>query len=357
MTAKRVNRSKFYYLIICSLCACSHGETLSAWDSIKMQAMPQVALTAEFGTPVKQKLANSGWEDGVEISKDGLHLYCSYVPGDLLSWTTNNADPAKFSSYQRGPTFGLDLVSNPVGASSWIHSDILVASRASMNDPFNSWSLSKMARPVFSEGAPAPYDNTGFVFTSNDKDPTYDTDIWIIDGYPNPSGTGEPLPGFLHTAFTEDNPHMERLSDRSLVLFFDSDNYPNGLGSHDLWYSTSDNNGTTWSVPENVSTVNTADKEHQPYLFKDPQGNWYLYFSAVHSDGKLAIFRTKQHDAGNWNRWGPKELVISAGNTAGIGEPSLTENGDLSFVVVYENKDGSLYDRYDADPWFLPNKK
>lgn len=50
-------------------------------------------------------------------------------------------------------------------------------------------------------------------------------------------------------------------------------------------------------------------------------------------------------------------MVISAGNSAGIGEPTLTKNGDISFVIVYEDPDmNATYDRFDSDPWFLRKK-
>jgi len=153
----------------------------------------------------------------------------------------------------------------------------------------------------------------------------------------------------------EDNPDLEMIDASNFVLFFDSDNYTGNIGSHDIWYMTSSDGGTTWSVPTNVSSVNTTAQEHQPHLFKSGS-DWYLYYSAPHTDGKLAIFREKQTTANDWNSWGVKELVISAGNTAGVGEPTLTANGDLSFVVVYDKGDADAYDRYEADPWFLPKK-
>jgi len=43
---------------------------------------------------------------------------------------------------------------------------------------------------------------------------------------------------------------------------------------------------------------------------------------------------------------------LTAGNTAEIGEPTLTEGGgDLCFVAVLENPDGTDFDRFDAAPW------
>ena len=122
-------------------------------------------------------------------------------------------------------------------------------------------------------------------------------------------------------------------------------------------YSSSSDNGETWSKPSNDISLNTVNQEHQPHLYKTEEGIWYLYYSAFHTDGKLGIFRAKQVSSGDWENWGEKEVVISAGNTAGIGEPSLTDKGDISFVAVYINPKGTKYDKYDSDPWILPKRQ
>ena len=58
------------------------------WDSIKSNTFPVVepAFQNEFGVPYKQPLSDYGWEDGLQISPDGLNLYALYLPMDLLSW-------------------------------------------------------------------------------------------------------------------------------------------------------------------------------------------------------------------------------------------------------------------------------
>ena len=55
------------------------------------------------------------------------------------------------------------------------------------------------------------------------------------------------------------------------------------------------------------------------------------------SDNKPATYRAKQTTAGNWDAWGTRELVVAAGTTAGVVEPTLTARGDLSFVAVTKN--------------------
>lgn len=340
-----------------------NDSTSRNWDQIKRKAQLYVAFPKEYETPYRQKLSILGWEDGVHISRDGLNLYCLYAPADVLSYILHKAAQDKLNIYKRGPDFGMDLVTGPLGPSptGWMHADILYSHRDSSSEPFSSWRLSGMARPVFTEGAPNPLFKDPknielMLFTSQDN-PTYNTDMWVIHNTKaNPSGKGKPLPYPVNTNYNEDNPHLERIDGDNLVLFFDSDNRP-GSGSHDVWYNLSINNGKTWSEPVNVTSVNTKEQDHQPHLFRDKKGRWYLYFSAMNSDGKLAIFRARQSIPGDWNSWVEKELVIGAGNTAGVGEPTLTEQGDISFVVVYANPNGTDTDRFDADPWFLPIKK
>ncbi len=142
------------------------------------------------------------------------------------------------------------------------------------------------------------------------------------------------------------------------MLFFDSGDRPGATGGLDLWYTTSPDNGTTWATPLPVTSLNTALDEHQPHLWRDFDDTWWLYFTATNTaDSKLGIFRCQQTSAGDWNAWGTPVLVLGAGNTAGVGEPTLTTAGDLSFVVVYEDTvNGTPTNRFDADPWFMPRR-
>ena len=307
-----------------------------------------------------------GWEDGLHISEDGLHLYCTYVPIDLLSFSLNGSLPNSFSTnYLRGaPDFGMDLITNPISATEWLHSDILYSNRATIADSFTTWQLSNMDRPFYSEGAPTPNYNEQvtsvdiMLFTSNDN-ASNNMDIWFITNtYNNPSGIGTALPSPITTGFNEDNPHLVDLQNDTLILFYDSDNLPGGLGDIDIWYTTSYDDGQSWDTAINVSSVNTNTKEHQPFIHYDnTTEKYYLYYSTYHSDNKLAIFRKEQLIENDWDSWGNNELVISAGNAAGIGEPTLTTNGDISFVVVYEDPElNSIYNRFDSDPWYLRKK-
>lgn len=101
----------------------------------------------------------------------------------------------------------------------------------------------------------------------------------------------------------------------------------------------------------------------QPHLWNDGD-NWWVYFCADNENGKRCIYKSKQQIINNWDSWAPKILVIEAleiiggyGTILGVGEPTLTQRGDISFVVIYGDLNSQdTTDMFDCDPWFLPKK-
>jgi hypothetical protein len=208
------------------------GDTKSKWAAIRTAAAPQVALTDEFYDPSRQPLAVDGWEDGIFISRDGLHLFAVYAPADLLAFTIAGADQNHASEYFRGPTFGMDLRTNPAGSAYWIQGDIIHATRPDTSASFKQWHLAPMGRHTWSEGAPVAQGPDGgtwdlFVHTTNEHHPDYKAHIALAQGAAlDPAAVGTLLPAPVTTDHTEDNPHVERLDTNNLVLFFDSDDRP-----------------------------------------------------------------------------------------------------------------------------------
>ena len=347
--------------------------THNLWDAIKSNTKIDIALSDEYSSAHALSIANLGWEDGLQISRDGLHLYATYMPADLLSFTLNSNKVEELYKYQRSDSYDMDFSVNPTGQTyKWFHSDIIYSSREALDKEFTPWKTSNMKRAVFSEGGVSTVfsdkDNIEMMaYTSNEFYESA-TNIHIIKNTSaNPSGEGQLLSPIdtlpcdnnslkeVNTNCIEDNPHLEKLSSDNWVLFFDSENRPGAEGSHDLWYSTSTDNASTWSIAKPVSSINTSSKEHQPHLYNDGT-SWWLYYSAYDSDAKLAIFRAKQEIEDDWDSWGTVELVLSAGNSAGIGEPTLSDNGDLYFIVITKNETENTFDQYDADPWVLIHK-
>jgi hypothetical protein len=104
---------------------------------------------------------------------------------------------------------------------------------------------------------------------------------------------------------------------RGNELYFHSAR-PGTKGGNDIWVTTRD--GTTWTDPVNLETVNTTEHEGQPFISSD--GN-ELWFTRRHL-GTPGVFRSMKVD-GDWQA---PELIVSQF----AGEPTLDDAGNLHFV-------------------------
>jgi hypothetical protein len=332
------------------------------WEKIKSNAT-FIVHDASYAKPYIQSLNVGGWEDGVYISRNGLNLYAYFMPTDVFSlYTAWEKDPYCFNyePYYRPPMLDVDMISNPWGCANFFQADIIIASKTSPDLTFSQWSASKLQRTISSEGAPCGVltnDTTYyvFVFTQN-LDGRDDMDIMFLKDVPVNPEHENAVPIVCSNA-DEDNPHIERLADNSLLLFFDRDRF--------IYYSISYDNGDTWAEPIKISAIlnDQAPYDVQPHLWNDGD-NWWVYFCRNNADDRRCIYRSKQQIADDWDSWGSPELVIEpdkvTGNYAtiiGIGEPSLTNNGDISFAVIYGDLNSEdTTDIFDCDPWFLQKK-
>jgi hypothetical protein len=338
----------------------------TGWDAVKRQQTPHCDIATEFGAPERQPLATLAWEDGLYISRDGLALYCTYVECDLFKFLTDGLHFEQMWRYKRGPDIHQDLA-NPLpghGGEPWCHGDVAMSVRASKNVPFGPWKLSKLHDKFFNLGGAVGIARPGhpeifdyFAYTDDSRDGVKIKLMRNVGRELADTKNGVWLPDNVdNQQFHEDNPHIERpdpIRPNHLVLFFDCDNRP-GSTKHRIYYTMSEDGGTVWSNPVLVSSVTQGMDEMQPHLFQS-RGQWWLYLAAMNAaDGKLAIFRYKQGTPGDWNSWKDKELVVDAGTAAAVGEPTLTDDGDLSFVVVTVNRTGGTdTDMYDCDPWIV----
>lgn len=340
-----------------------------SWDVIKNTAMPVVAapFQAMFDAPYRQPLADYGWEDGLEISPDGLNLYALYSPMDLIGYTNffaNNlqlplCDLFANMNYLRSyaGVYGMDMTTNYFSCDSFGNIDILYAHRNSVTDSFSTWQLSGIARAGLIEGGPSPlFSETNpnqvelFMFTG-------DGDTWMISNTTaNPSGINNAvrLPSPINpdtNEFNADNAFVTRINGDTIILIYEKYTDP---GVRTFMYVTSYNTGTTWNAPQTITSVtnNLGHIEH-PCLYKDSDNQWWLYYSINYA----SIVRAQQTTPGNWDSWSAPETVITVGNALVLGEPTLTQNGDISFSLGYTNTGlNDTTDVYDLDPWFLPRK-
>ncbi|RME41668.1 MAG: hypothetical protein D6788_00745 [Planctomycetota bacterium] len=354
----------------------SDGTNEAEWERLKEAVTLVVALPEEYGTPYRQANSTLAWEDGVYISRDGLWLYAFYAPMDMLTYALTSSgeggcpDPDDIASFLRGPTLGMDFTTNPWGCAMVVHSDIAVAHRASLDEDFPAWQIADVSQPAtFENGfvAAANEDGTLDVVFARTTDDREDDLFWIRGTVQNPpAGAEQPMPDPINSAGQEDNPHLERIDANTLILLFDN----HGIGDPvtTIKYAISRDDGITWSVPAELgSPINVGPDDLHGHLWFDGR-DWWLYFASDREDGVLSIYRSKHNSPGDlldrFDDWGPVEKVIAVGEVTnglgtvgGVGDPTLTASGDISFTVVYCRTDpASDTDRCDIDPWFLPRK-
>ena len=341
------------------------------WPAIKSKAKPLLIDSINYAQPYIQPLHNEGWEDGLFVSRNGLHLYAFYLPADLILFSNYlNTNPIcpPIAQFIRGPLLGIDTVTNPFGCPSVLHSDIIYSTRNDTASAFSNWQSSNLAHAAEFEGAPQTVEGPQnsldfFVYTQSDSG---QTDIyWYRDTTDNPQWPGTLMPAPINSRSTyEDNPHLERIDDTTLVLFLDDHSSP--ATDANIYYSISRDNGVSWSAKTYLNSVNTVAEDIQPHLWSDGV-DWWLYFVSPDTTDplqRLSIFRAKQSIAGDWDSWTNRELVISPGTITdssgvplAVGEPSLTTWGDISFVLVIQAVGTSdTTDLFEIDPWYVPRK-
>jgi len=363
-----INLLVFALLVACN--STNVNPTGPDWPSVKTAIAPQVQVSG-YGTPYPLDISTLGWEDGQNITPDGLTVYCFYSAMDLLAFSFGDdaTDPCAVGAYLRGPFQSIMSSVPPSLANSceqFANSDIVISNRNSVNDPFPEWSLSNVSFPGTLEGAPQVILNASnpdivdyFAFTYLNPEPSNNSNTDDIAIYKNtsrnPTGNFELLPTPINgSQTTEDNPHLERITDSNLVLFFTSSDRPDTKGDVDIFYSETQDGGSTWSAVESVN-FNSPLFEDMPHIWKDSLGVYWMYY--MNSDSNIA--KRKQSTPGDWKNWDNAETVIDKGNAVAVGEPTLTKWGDIAFGLIYDAGTGFGTDktnRYDDDVWILPKK-
>src|ERR1035437_2941320 len=107
-------RLYFLFIVIRFLFTAYSMKGQPNWSAIKTNATFTVA-DSNYLQPTIQAIKLAGWEDGLYITRDGKHLYSTYLPLDALSWSTaivKNPICFNFDPYFRQPLLGIDTVTN-----------------------------------------------------------------------------------------------------------------------------------------------------------------------------------------------------------------------------------------------------
>jgi len=336
----RINLIVISLLVLVFISSCEKDNlTKTDWDKIKANAT-FVVYDKTYDEPVILPIHVGGWEDGLYVTRDGLNLYSTYMPVDvfsLLDAFVKNPECFDYTPYYRPPLLDVDMVTNPWGCPNFFQSDVIISQRNDGSTPFLTWNSSNIKRPVSNEGAACGVlKNKGtfdvFVFTQNPGNDENMEIMFMKSTSVNPDISGA-VP-IVSSSGAEDNPHIERLEDNSLLLFFDRERF--------AYYSFSYDDGDTWTNPVKVTNIlnDHAPYDIQPHLWNDGT-NWWLYFCKDNENGIRCIYRTKQQTPSDWDSWETPEIVIEPreitgdyGTIIGIGEPSLTDKVDLYFVLI-----------------------
>jgi len=298
------------------------------WDKVKSEVTPTVMFPNDYGTPYHLELNTLGWEDGQYITRDGLTMYCFYMPIDLLAFAFigKTSDICAMGPYIRGPFAYILNTPPPVlenSCNQFLNTVILISHRNSVNEPFPAWKVSNVSTPATINGAPQVILNDSipglvdfFVFVHLNPDQEELGNLAIYKNTSlNPMGSFTKLPSPVNNPnYSEDNPHIERIAPNELVLFFRSDDRPDGVGAEDIFYTQSHDNGNSWEPVQSVN-FNTEGFEDMPHIWQDSTGIWWMYYMNAESN----IVKRKQTIPNVWKNWDEEILVMDRGNALAVG--------------------------------------
>jgi len=242
------------------------------WDAVRAGDVP-VIHESGWSAPKLAGISSDNWEDGAYISGDGETLYFAYYPDDLIS------DVMAMS-------FDDDI-------------DVYYSKK-----PFTSRSKDLISEDIWSEG--------GVMISNGDK--YYMSNKGRNDNlYKN----GEKL-DLDNGDVAEQDPHYCSAKEE---LYYWNRLEGGGAFESSKIYVYKNN-----EVTELPSPINVAGKSEdiQPFLTPDCET---LYFSS-NRDGKTKIYKSARLDD---DGWATPEVVISS--NGGVGEPTLTDDGNTMFFV------------------------
>jgi hypothetical protein len=246
-----------------------------------------------FGEPVAVDEINTNtWDYGPSISNDGLSLYLTSdragvmgpsdiwmatrasvndpfgAPANLMAVNSVNGDAVPdVSSDGLTLYFGSDRTGS-VGSQ-----DIWMATRASTNDPFGAPANVAELNTADWDSAPSISADGLTIFIMSDRaGGAGGQDIWMAtrpstsDPFGAPTNVAE-----INSADIEASPNI---SADSLTLYFNSDR-AGGEGSQDIWMATRADVNTAFDVPVNVAAINTTLDDQGPDISDDGQTMYF----------------------------------------------------------------------------------
>jgi WD40 repeat protein len=250
-----------------------------------------------FDPPVLVAGLNESSSIGPALSDDALTLlYATLNPSDIFITTRPDRD----SPFGPGTLLGnvnqsgtdvtpfladggltLLLASDRFTAQGY--NDLMVATRATLSDPFSTpTTIANVNSPGIELAPQLSTDGLRLYFSSDSSNQGgADRDIWLATRATRSASFSAPsrVPG-LNSQSAEFGPS---LNEDELEVFIASDR-PGGEGSMDLWRATRATRGDAFGSPQNVSELNGGGYETDPRLSADGSE---LFFSSSRSGAQV----------------------------------------------------------------------
>lgn len=161
-----------------------------------------------------------------------------------------------------------------------------------------------------------------------------------------------PLSGYINTNLNEG---AQNISQDGEWLIFTGCNYPEGMGSCDLYISHKTKNGN-WSEPENLSAINTEFWESSPSLSPDKRD---LYFASNRPGGYGGedIWVSHRNQQGQWSK--PENMGPTINTNGDEGCPFIHADNESFYFnsnghLGYGKKDLFMSKKTESNLWSTP---
>ena len=168
-------------------------------------------------------------------------------------------------------------------------------------------------------------------------------DLYI--SYKNKNGEWSEAENMGRTINSESWESAPSLSPDKRDLYFSS-NRPGGFGGSDIWVSHRDVNGK-WSKPENLGpTINTAGDDGTPFIHAD---NQTLYFNSAGRKGygMSDIFVARKNESGKWQE--PENLGYPINTIDEEGSLVVSADGKTAYYASDKGSYKNKLDLYSFD--------
>lgn len=333
--------NKFFVLVIISLflsliilTTCDNNSSDSPPDIVilhpecekpahtQTDAHTPTSMSSDWSQPIRLTEPVNSFcpEDAIEISADGNYLYFMFTE-DLL----DNLTPGQILS-KKNNTYRSRKTGGPGDFAEADYFDLTGNTASGSLDGELSFSPDGSTLYFHSNRA----ENTGYNYNPFMDDYL---DIYVADIV---NGKAENIRNIGHPINTEYPDGEHAIHPDDISLYFTSMRL-GGKGSSDIWVSTK--NGSSWTAPLNLESINTIYGELQPAFTADGDTMYFTSDRDILIGG--AIYRSVRTDA----IWSSPELIIKGI----VGEASLTADGQyLYFVHVLTDTSGL----FDADIWY-----